>query len=910
MLGVPRRRATRLTARLVISAIAALAVVGGGTVATHAATRSSAVPRATPPCNSSWNVVANPAPESAGWIASMTALSSSDVWAVGSDESNVGPTFGPSQTLAEHWDGNNWNVKATPEVGNGELTGVSAVPGNPNDIYAVGDQWASSSPRLTLIEHWDGTNWSVAPSPNPTNDWNQLNAVVAISASDVWAVGYSYGAAGNQTLTEHFDGVSWTVIPSPNVAGAINRLGGIAATGPSDVWALAGAYFEHWDGTIWSVRTSPIGAVGSILAISPTSVWAVGSVFDRTSSHERPLFEHWDGSAWQIVASPIGDPGKDTELFSISGVSDDNIWATGFSQLSVPTLTPLLEHWNGSSWALVSAPIVPSTVIVASSPTNLWTAGGSSTSGLGVVMENLCISKPAVSGVTPLTGNSSGGTQISVIGSGFTFASDVKFGSVSATSFTINSDSQISAVSPLGSVGSVDVTVTNLAGSSTTTPADIFAYVPAAVSWKQYTLVGSDGATWKDIDATNLNLTLSPSVNSNAIVSGNADLWTATPGVNQDIGVFISGGEYGAGQLYAWKESGGFAGTFSPNAAFVQTIVPLTGGITYTVKLQWKANHSTSGAIFVGAGSGPSYSPTRLSAEMLPSTDPTLQSAVTAKQYTLTGSNGSTWQDVDSGGSLTLSFTPASSGSMLLGGNADLWTQTAGVNQDIGVFVAGGSFGGGQVVSWKESGGFAGTFSPNAAYVQSVVAVSAGTAYTIRLQWKANHGTTGRISAGAGLGPQYSQTRVTMRFFSAGTGLADASTNVQYATGYNIWYSIDWDGLSLRLTPAVDSNWILTANADLWTDFAGVNQDIGILVSGGEFGSGELVAWKESGGFAGTFSPNAAFVQTVLRLKAGMTYRVMLMWKTNRTDSGMFAGAGVGPQYSPTRVTAQLLAGS
>jgi hypothetical protein len=70
-----------------------------------------------------------------------------------------------------------------------------------------------------------------------------------------------------------------------------------------------------------------------------------------------------------------------------------------------------------------------------------------------------------------------------------------------------------------------------------------------------------------------------------------------------------------------------------------------------------------------------------------------------------------------------------------------------------------------------------------------------------------------------------------------------------------------------------------------------------------------VVAWKESGGFAGTFSPNAAFVHAVVLLSSGTTYTVKLQWKTNKPAAGatIFAGAGpINGQFSPTRVTVQL----
>ena len=101
---------------------------------------------------------------------------------------------------------------------------------------------------------------------------------------------------------------------------------------------------------------------------------------------------------------------------------------------------------------------------------------------------------------------------------------------------------------------------------------------------------------------------------------------------------------------------------------------------------------------------------------------------------------------------------------------------------------------------------------------------------------------------------------------------------------------------------------VVGANADLWTNRTGYNQDIGIFVRI-DGGADTLVGWKESGGFAGVFSPNAAYVQTVVLLPAGHTYRFTLQWKTNRPEGNatIAAGAGpIGPAYSPTSLTVQV----
>ncbi len=143
-----------------------------------------------------------------------------------------------------------------------------------------------------------------------------------------------------------------------------------------------------------------------------------------------------------------------------------------------------------------------------------------------------------------------------------------------------------------------------------------------AVSTQQYTFVGSDGVTWADMDPTNLKLTITPTYNCQAILTASTDLWTAAAGLNQDIGISVSGGAYPttAGQPEGWKESGGFAGTFSPNAAHVDTIVPLAAGTAYTAKIVWKTNKPSGGKL-IAAGAGPinaKFSPTRLTAWLVP----------------------------------------------------------------------------------------------------------------------------------------------------------------------------------------------------------------------------------------------------------------------------------------------------
>ena len=72
-------------------------------------------------------------------------------------------------------------------------------------------------------------------SPSPSGR-DTLNAVSALSPTDVWAVGSFNGAGGvSQTLIEHWNGTSWARVTSPN-PGADNALAGVAASSACNAW--------------------------------------------------------------------------------------------------------------------------------------------------------------------------------------------------------------------------------------------------------------------------------------------------------------------------------------------------------------------------------------------------------------------------------------------------------------------------------------------------------------------------------------------------------------------------------------------------------------------------------------------------------------------------------------------------
>src|SRR5213083_259217 len=279
-----------------------------------------------------------------------------------------------------------WETVASANAGRqaNSLSSVAAVADN--DVWAVG--WAFNQSLFayrTLIEHWNGTRWSLMRSPNATNGYNLLNGVAVVAANDVWAVGQAATGNTSNTLVEHWNGVAWSIVPSPNVAGNSNILEAISVVSANDIWAVGystDSNFNnhsltiHWNGATWSIVPTP-GVNDDILfgvdAVASNDVWAVG----RSQQEARTLTLHWNGSAWSVVPSP-NDSTEDNVLFGVAAVTSNDVWAVGNACCS----KTLAIHWDGESWSVVPTPIFDPNAtnpvlvgIVALSNTNIWTAG-------------------------------------------------------------------------------------------------------------------------------------------------------------------------------------------------------------------------------------------------------------------------------------------------------------------------------------------------------------------------------------------------------------------------------------------------------------------------------------------------------------------------------------------------------
>ena len=331
-----------------------------------------------------WTVVSSPdATAGNNVLAAVSSVSDGDVWAVGQAEDDNGN----GQTLIEHWDGTAWSVVASPKILDSNLLGVTAV--SATNVWAVGSMLSRTGVQQALTEHWNGVQWRRVKSP-VTGPGTVLNAVTAVSRRDIWAVGESLtDGITAQTLTEHWDGAAWSVVPSPDASTQSNLLTGAAAVSSTDVWAVghflnAGNVFqtltEHWDGASWLVVPSPskAGAQAGLNSIAAASggknIWAVGE------SGSSSLIEQWNGTSWVVVPSPTR-PGSAAILSGVAIVNSSEAWAVGQSQdLATGAQSTLVEQWNGARWTLVPSPNVGSTSVLAGAtadPTSgqVWAVG-------------------------------------------------------------------------------------------------------------------------------------------------------------------------------------------------------------------------------------------------------------------------------------------------------------------------------------------------------------------------------------------------------------------------------------------------------------------------------------------------------------------------------------------------------
>jgi hypothetical protein len=323
-----------------------------------------------------WHVVRTPNPGSEQIsnisFLGISSTGSTDAWGVGIDEVNA-----LRRPLAAHWDGRAWRAVRVPlPLGRQAwFQGVFAV--SPSDVWAVGvssDRSQTTDDDLTFIEHFDGSIWSIVPSPNPGQGFgaaNVLNGISGTGPDDLWAAGYDLDPATGtiELLFEHWDGTAWTASPSPTPPGGADFGLAVSAISPDDVWAVGDSALQvtraaHWDGTAWSIVTTPslhdginpLNLLTGVTAVGSNDVWASGYEGNvNNQNFAQPYMLHWDGSTWSLTKLP-NQGGEGSLLRGTVALSSDDVWAVGQTQELNGAILTLTERFDGTAWSIVASP--------------------------------------------------------------------------------------------------------------------------------------------------------------------------------------------------------------------------------------------------------------------------------------------------------------------------------------------------------------------------------------------------------------------------------------------------------------------------------------------------------------------------------------------------------------------------
>ncbi|HEY9388416.1 MAG TPA: S53 family peptidase [Mycobacteriales bacterium] len=366
-------------------------------------------------CVNNWSQVPSPSmsEEAGGGVLSETqgvaAMSDNDVWTAGFYFENA--FNGPFESVGwgadiQHWNGTTWEHTSAPQPLIPQSQNLMA---NPRDIEFSGpkDGWVvgARNDPTPLVEHWDGTRWSLSPVLTPDVRWtgasgstvlakSSAEGVAAISSTDAWLVLNTSrtepdenGGLSTGSFLEHWDGHEWSFVDFPGSDNRKLQLNDVWGTSSDNVWAVGHEQISsmefravalHWDGQKWTstspVHDTDVTSFNAVSGTGPNDVWAVGT--GDQGAANGPLVEHWDGSRWTRTQVEGSDPlvSSFTDFEGVTVNSPDDVWAAGrWNQWNY-----LVGHWDGTRWAVVQVPQErPNALwgIDSSGPGNVWAVG-------------------------------------------------------------------------------------------------------------------------------------------------------------------------------------------------------------------------------------------------------------------------------------------------------------------------------------------------------------------------------------------------------------------------------------------------------------------------------------------------------------------------------------------------------
>ncbi|MEV4179468.1 hypothetical protein [Nonomuraea sp. NPDC049709] len=294
-----------------------------------------------------WQAVPVPAPAGKDRVelTGVVAITPGDAWAVGHTGSLTG---GDETALITRWQNGEWQIVPSPVVGDpgtpNRLKSVAAA--GADDVWAVGEARTASGNK-PVVQHWDGQAWTVTAIPQPPSGSGVLSGVAVRSATEAWAVGHASSSIAGRTVEPYvlrWNGTSWSLVPTPNdgdigltlSAVAVGPDGTVMATGDKRWRAVDGSVTRRsavlrYDGTVWRIVPVPTSYLSADSSINSVAISRKGEVWIAGHNPHGESFGQFfpSDNTWKLVEG--ANSGAEYAHVYIWIV--DRVWCVGYQDV-------------------------------------------------------------------------------------------------------------------------------------------------------------------------------------------------------------------------------------------------------------------------------------------------------------------------------------------------------------------------------------------------------------------------------------------------------------------------------------------------------------------------------------------------------------------------------------------------
>jgi len=483
----------------------------------------------------------------------------------------------PANYVAK-WNGTSWS-----SLGSGMDAKVLALLVVGTDLYAAGDFTIAGGVTVYHVAKWDGANWT-ALGGGMNNTVNALawDGTYLYAGGDFTLAG---GVAANNLA--RWDGSSWSSVGG-GMGGSSDSVRALVVSG-SDLYVggmftIPGSPLVHnmakWNGTSWSDLGGGMDFGVFRLELVGTTLYA-GGAFTTAGGVSANRMAKWDGANWTALGG-----GMDSTVFALAN-DGVNLYAGGSFTTADNLARNYVAKWDGTTWtSLGTGTAGPGdqggrVLSLLNVGTTLYAGGWFTTAG-GVLVNH--IAQWMSFGVDPASGSKTGGTRVTITGSGLSDggSSDiykVTLCDVSVTSIESQSATEVVVVSAAGTPGLGDVRVFSTSQGETV-KINGFTYTEVTTEtagsttwagggsdvWEINSATGTGGADpgWDILDIAG---TLEITATSSSVFTVYARTLTPTGNATGLMGNFDNT------QSYYWtiaRASGGIIG-FNPDRFYLDT---------------------------------------------------------------------------------------------------------------------------------------------------------------------------------------------------------------------------------------------------------------------------------------------------------------------------------------------------